>query len=329
MTNLLRVVESIEPGIGFTLLDVGAQGGLPREWEEIANFVRVIGFEPIKTECQALRETFPQNIYFDTGLWEEQGTVPFYLCKSNDYSSILKPHVENFRTVGKLPAVETYSLATIDVNTIDNLLSSDGSARPDFIKLDTQGTELQILKGGRTVLAASVLGVCVEVAFIELYEGQALFSDVDQFLMDDGFEFMAFKGMSFWRTEEARRYACGMERFLVGDALYVRKPGRLPMGLDRRTTALKVMIVQAIYGYSDLSLKELSRSSDFLDKPEFGRIETVLVDLLRSVSKPRFRGRERLLDALGRLVGWLDERPYYRIKRVRHQNRPLHINEKM
>ncbi len=146
LSNLLRVVERIEPGIGFVLLDVGAQGGLPREWEEITNFVRVIGFEPIKAKCQVLRETFPQNSYFDIGLWKEQGTVPFYLCRSSDYSSILKPHIENFRTVGKLPAVETYSLETIDVNTIDNLLSNDGSTRPDFIKLDTQGTELQILR---------------------------------------------------------------------------------------------------------------------------------------------------------------------------------------
>lgn len=312
---LLRAVEGVEPGIGFILLDVGAQGGLPREWDGIADLVRVIGFEPVKDKCEALREKFPQNRYYDTGLWEEQGTVPFYLCSASPFSSILKPHVENFRTVGKLPNVESYSLQTIDVNTIDNLLLSDHGARPDFIKLDTQGTELQILKGGRQVIAESVLGVCAEVEFIELYENQPLFSDVDQFLMGEGFEFMAFKDMMYWRTEEARRHACASERFLSADALYVRKPGRLPTGLDRRTTALKLMIIQALYGYPDLALKELSRSSEVFAHSETSGIETALIGLLRAASKPRFRGKERLLNALARLSGWLDERAHYRIGR--------------
>lgn len=75
----------------------------------------------------------------------------------------------------------------MNVSTLDDeapkwLSSSD---RP-FIKIDTQGSELGILRGSETTLAHAT-GVLVEVSFVALYEGQALFTEIVAWLAERGF----------------------------------------------------------------------------------------------------------------------------------------------
>ena len=53
--------------------------------------------------------------------------------------------------------------------------------RVDFIKLDTQGSELDILHGAGSLLD-NCSGLQLEVMFSPLYEGQPLFADVDAYL---------------------------------------------------------------------------------------------------------------------------------------------------
>ena len=55
-----------------------------------------------------------------------------------------------------------------------------------LVKIDVQGFELQVLQGAVSTLK-KVQFVLVESSKVELYEGQALFSDVDQFLTQHGF----------------------------------------------------------------------------------------------------------------------------------------------
>jgi hypothetical protein len=73
---------------------------------------------------------------------------------------------------------------------LDDLLPELGS-RVDFLKLDVQGYELAVLKGAEATLR-DVLVVHTEVEFVEMYKGQPLFADVDQFLRRAGFVFHRF-----------------------------------------------------------------------------------------------------------------------------------------
>jgi hypothetical protein len=69
------------------------------------------------------------------------------------------------------------------------------------IKLDTQGSELDILRGAEKALRGCIF-VIVEAEFNPLYEGQPLFCDVDRFLRDRGF--------SLWRLGNLAHYSTGM-----------------------------------------------------------------------------------------------------------------------
>ena len=86
--------------------------------------------------------------------------------------------------------VAEHSVATTRLDDIN------GIEKIDFIKLDVQGSELTILSNAKRLLESCLL-VQVEVEFVELYEGQPLFSDVDNFMRSRCFQFHYFVGHGF------------------------------------------------------------------------------------------------------------------------------------
>ena len=80
----------------------------------------------------------------------------------------------------------------IPVTTMEQWAKEHRVERLDFIKLDTQGAELEILRGAGPLLDRC-LGIEAEVMFMPLYEGQPVFADVDGFLRSRGF--------SLWRLD--------------------------------------------------------------------------------------------------------------------------------
>ena len=78
------------------------------------------------------------------------------------------------------------STRSISVTTLDQWADSEGVKHIDFLKIDTQGTELEILKGGQNILS-TIRAISLEVEFNPIYLGQPVFAEVDQFLRSKGF----------------------------------------------------------------------------------------------------------------------------------------------
>ena len=90
----------------------------------------------------------------------------------------------------------------------------------DFIKIDVQGSELDVLKGATKTLKNS-LGLCVEVEFLPVYLDQPLFGDVCKLLAEQGFEFIDFLN-NICRWERKRHTSVG--QCIFADALFMRTP---------------------------------------------------------------------------------------------------------
>ena len=99
-----------------------------------------------------------------------------------------------------------------------------------FLKLDTQGSELDILRGAGTALDRC-LGIEIEVEFVPIYVGQPLFADVDQWLRARGF--------LLWRLHPLVHYSerpgAGLSR--RGCAYFDRACVSFPVGSGRLTWA--------------------------------------------------------------------------------------------
>lgn len=72
------------------------------------------------------------------------------------------------------------------METLDDVLQSSQFGSPDLLKLDVQGAELEVLKGGAKALDSAEL-VLMEVSVIELYQGIPLLHDVTTFMHAKGF----------------------------------------------------------------------------------------------------------------------------------------------
>jgi len=86
---------------------------------------------------------------------------------------------------------QTVATPRISTRTIDDICDqSDGPVSPDILTIDTQGAELEILKGAANAVSETVLAVVAELAIVQSYEGQPLISDICRHLDDAGFTFM-------------------------------------------------------------------------------------------------------------------------------------------
>ena len=184
--------------IGF--VDVGARGGAHPLIEPVGQAVAVLGFEPDAAECERIRRDDALNRRFArleieaAALSNTAGAAMLHHVAAPTNSSLRAPNpcfvdryaMTKWHEVGQSP---------IETTTLDDVLFSGRAAEPDWgeaVKIDTQGTEYEILLGARRTLQERTLFLCVEVSFCELYCGQKLFSDVELLLREAGFSFYGF-----------------------------------------------------------------------------------------------------------------------------------------
>jgi FkbM family methyltransferase len=120
------------------MVDVGAcKGGAFRQFAEKHWIIHA--FEPNPPLFDALREKFnlPNVTLNNSAVSDVEGEeIPFYTSEESIGISSLKP----FR--------ETHELAThVKTVTLDNYLHTNGLNRIDFLKVDTEGFDLMVLKG--------------------------------------------------------------------------------------------------------------------------------------------------------------------------------------
>jgi FkbM family methyltransferase len=75
---------------------------------------------------------------------------------------------------------------TLVTRTLDEVSLAAGFERCDLLKLDVQGHELEVLKGGLRLLRSAPLAL-LEVSFVQVNVGAPIFHEVVQFMAQQGF----------------------------------------------------------------------------------------------------------------------------------------------
>src|SRR5688572_10177302 len=159
------------------ILDIGARDGLHPRWKRLEDRL-------IVTACDAdvTAPVGPNVTRIPGALWSGEADITLHLTRSPGCSSVYPPNRELLDRIFKTDRFDVLFKKTVPAKPLDFY-----ELKPDFIKLDTQGSELDILRGGEKTLACAV-GVEIEVEFLPMYRGQPLFAEVDTFLRDSGFE---------------------------------------------------------------------------------------------------------------------------------------------
>ena len=174
----------------LVLVDVGARGGLRDNWAAARRNLQVLGFEPDQREFDQLaakngmQET---TAYFGVALHNRPGPIRLNVARDRGLSSIFVPNRAFIDAFPDATRFDTIDVQQVEADTLDNLLRARAIHDVDFLKVDTQGSELFVLEGAASALASTVTGVEVEVEFTPIYQGQPLFADVDAFLRERGY----------------------------------------------------------------------------------------------------------------------------------------------
>lgn len=200
--------------------------------------MEVIAVEPERKAAQELRAkstSFRKYDVREIAIAGKNGTGELFVTEHPSMSSLLEPDSAEFtRGFGEarnanewkrsMNVVQRQAVQTI---TLNDLCSEVSASFVDFLKIDTQGNELDILKSGESLIRQQRIGVmCLEAALFPVYKGQCYFSDIDLWLRARGYrlvEFRTYPGTS----EREDEFAAGKKIYErprvapVGDAWYV------------------------------------------------------------------------------------------------------------
>lgn len=246
------------------LIDIGSRGGIAQKWGPLHSMMKVIGFEPDENECKQLNEAAENNqVYLPIALFNKKGKIKLNLTRNLACCSTFEP---NYALVDRFLAAEDFKMTgsiEVQCDTLDEVIRTIDVKDVDFIKLDTQGSELQILEGAENVLSQfCVFGIEVEVEFSPLYQDQPLFADVDGFLRERGFTLFDIKiplGRKVRKTvpNESRdlkgqglwTYALYFRDLVSGKSKCLNKPN-----LEK---VVKIIAIAELHGFNDFALELL------------------------------------------------------------------------
>jgi len=199
-------------GIG-TLVDIGANTGqFARQFLGVRPGCLVYSFEPLRDcfdELQRFAADTAGLTAFNVALGDSDGKAEFFRSEFSPSWSLLQmgeSHKELFPHTRKVSS-DSVAVARLD-NYCDHIAVRGGL----LIKIDVQGAEAQVLKGGRRLLQ-SADAVLVEVGYLPPYDGQATIQEISELLDESGLVFMG-------TVDEYLRPADSLPMY--GDALFVR-----------------------------------------------------------------------------------------------------------
>lgn len=127
--------------------------------------------------------------------------------------------------------VRTMKEVKLPTTTLDAVvLERNEAPGPDFLSIDTQGSELDILIGASRLLDTTILAVHVEVEFHPLYEGQPLFGDIYQFLAEYNFDLVDIQLFSKLLPIRGKHGFRGEGYTAHGEALFLKRPDTVDAG---------------------------------------------------------------------------------------------------
>tara|TARA_B100001027_G_scaffold28697_1_gene16983 strand:- start:496 stop:1365 length:870 start_codon:yes stop_codon:yes gene_type:complete len=198
------LVESLKQNnisLNFKIIEVGALKIQDQDepFYELLDYfpsTKIIGFEIEKEICEKMNSQAKEGVkYYSHALGKDNEQRKFYITQNPMCSSLYKPNEELIKLYNNFEVAYLKKETKIETISLDYFVEKYEVGDVDFIKIDVQGAELDVFKGGSKTLK-NVLKIVCEVEFIQHYENQPLFGEVSDYLSQYNLMFNKFLGLS-------------------------------------------------------------------------------------------------------------------------------------
>ena len=262
--NFTNLISNLLKNEKIISLDVGAQGGFNSDKFFPAKyncFFKDILIEPINSEAEKLKHN---KYIINKGLWSKKEKRKLNILENRlGSSSMYEPDEELFDLHDlKKKDYENYKVTSsveIECDTLTNQLEELEINKLDYLKIDTQGAELEILKG---IGEYRPLLIKVEAHFFSMYKNVPNWNKLVSFLYDLNYTLIDFKGIGNHST----RIPAEADMIFIPN--FNNKIGK-KLILDNKSKFISLMLIfgqlkilQVILKRFKIELKEIEKLED-------------------------------------------------------------------
>ena len=204
------------------VIDVGGAMGLDPRWAPLRpTLARSMTFEPDSRSAGDVKAAASAwDIALPVALADRAGERTLFLTQGPFASSLYQPDEAVLRDFCTWPWYEPVGEARVAVDTLDACLARHPDWRADFIKVDAEGADLDVLKGASESIE-DAFGVQVEVAVVPRNVDAPVQPMLDLWLREAGFVPFHFIREHWVRTNGVYG-ATSRPQLIWADAVYFR-----------------------------------------------------------------------------------------------------------
>jgi FkbM family methyltransferase len=258
-------------------------------WNVFAPNLTIYGFDADADACEAAEADLESRginwteKHIPLALGKCIGTATLYVTKDPMCSSLYTPNEQFLSRFAGMSEVSNLDFAVeIETTTLDAFCQDEGIDTIDFLQIDVQGADLDVLKGASEIVNRSVLGVQIEVEFSPLYLNQPLFANVDTYLRNLGFNLIDLRVAYRHRSGSPIVSPTRPGQLLWGDTFYLQDPiGENCNPVFKEPDKMfKVACIADIMDFPDYALELLEYLTvNYGDNPEYNFAETIIKSL--------------------------------------------------
>jgi FkbM family methyltransferase len=186
----------------FVVIDVGVQGGEHPRWELLGDRVRVYGFDAISEAIDRIKMVNadrPHRVYRATALGDEDGEREFFVG-GNTFSSSFYADRSSGAAAGT-HGDGAPGPRMVEIRRLDSLFAAGEIPAADYIKIDCEGFEPEVLRGARTYVGCSnILCVTVETGFdINWVYPRTAFAEINDIVVQHRLSVFDLSYIRYWR----------------------------------------------------------------------------------------------------------------------------------
>ncbi|HEY7187259.1 MAG TPA: FkbM family methyltransferase [Vicinamibacterales bacterium] len=285
----------------FFLIDVGCSGGIEKRWDVFGDRLRAVGFDPLISEVDRLNSvnTRPSVLYeaafvgcadydarFPRDMRKDPTSPRTLFDRTSAAAAQSRQQMSYIQEVFNSSAPLVLSTRRV---VLDEYLPPGEREQVDFIKVDTDGHDIEVVLGATGIMdAGGLLGLHVEAQFQGPHHELAnTFSNIDRVMRSHGFSLFDLSTNRYSRAELPATFVYDIAaqtvsgQLMWGDALYFRdlaaplyeKAWRYTVTPER---VMKLACLYEHFGLADCAAELIVKRGTFLDASTRGE----LLDLL-------------------------------------------------